>query len=161
MNEMQTIDMPTANVMSELYRTVLTPQLERILAPAATEVVRSLYAAIGRADLDALRTCVTDDVVLHVPGTHALGGDHHGFDGFVAFLAGSWQLTGGTERIELIDVLAGASHAAAYCRVQATRPGRAPLDNTTVHVLRMDGERVAEAWLHNWDDTDVNHFWAA
>jgi uncharacterized protein len=161
MNDFDVTAIPPAELAHQLYRSVLAPLLERVLAPAGGDAVRSLYEAIGTADVDRLRAAVTEDAVLHVPGTHALGGDHHGPDGFVGFLAGSWQLTGGTERIELLDVLTGADHVAAYCRVRATRPDREALDNTTVHVLRMQGSRVAEAWLHNWDDEQVQRFWAA
>src|SRR5687767_12065617 len=159
MKDFDMTTVPPADLAQELYRAVLTPLLQRVLAPGIADSVRALYDAIGSADLDRLRAAVTEDAVLHVPGTHALGGDHAGPDGFVGFLAGSWQLTGGTEQIELIDVLTGDDHAAAYCRVRAMRPGREPLDNTTVHVLRMEGGRVAEAWLHNWDDAHVKEFW--
>ena len=47
-----------------------------------------------------------------------------------------------------------------YLRVTAERAGKAPLDNTTVHLLRLVEGRVAEVWLHNWDNTTVNEFWS-
>jgi hypothetical protein len=64
------------------------------------------------------------------------------------------------EHIEVLDVLEGSDHAAAYLRVTAERAGKAPLDNTTVHLLRLVEGRVAEVWLHNWDNTAVNEFWS-
>ena len=34
------------------------------------------------------------------------------------------------------------------------------LDNTTVHLLRLVEGRVAEVWLHNWNNNTVNEFWS-
>ena len=77
-----------------------------------------------------------------------------------SFTAATTALTDDGEDIEVIDVLGGADHAAVYCRVTARRAGRPPLDNLTVHVLRIRDGRVAEAWLHNFDDVAVSAFWS-
>ena len=42
----------------------------------------------------------------------------------------------------------------------ATRDGRAPLDNLTVHLARLDGNRIVEIWFHNFDGPAVAAFWA-
>jgi hypothetical protein len=78
----------------------------------------------------------------------------------VAFVLGSRARTDDGEHIDVIDVLGGADHAAVYCRVRASRPRRAPLDNTSVHVLRLRAGRVVEISLHNWDDVTVDEFWS-
>jgi hypothetical protein len=64
-------------------------------------------------------------------------------------------------RTEVVDVLAGRSYAAAYCRVHADSPADAGLDNSTVHLFRMAGDRVAEVWFHNRDQAAVDAFWTA
>jgi ketosteroid isomerase-like protein len=124
------------------------------------EVTMALYAALLTNQLDEARRYAHDDVVLHVPGTHPLSGEHHGPDALVRFVEASRERTESGEQIEVLDVLEGVDHAAAYLRVTAERAGRAPLDNTTVHVLRLVEGRVAEVWLHNWDNTAVNEFWS-
>jgi len=123
------------------------------------DVARRLYDAVGTGDLVAASAWLAEDVVLHVPGTHPLAGDHVGLDGFARFLAESAAVTDGGEDIEVVDVLGGEHHAAVYCHVTATRPGRAPLDNMTVHLLAVRDGRVVEAWLHNRDDAAVSAFW--
>jgi uncharacterized protein len=127
---------------------------------SAADVARRLYAAREAGDLATVAALVTDDVVVHVPGTHALAGDHRGLAAFAEFAAATTALTDDGEAIEVIDVLGGAGHAAVYCHVTAQRAGRAPLDNLTVHVLRIIDGRVAEVWLHNFDDVAVSAFWA-
>lgn len=106
------------------------------------------------------RQLATDDVVLRVPGSHPLAGDHVGPDALLAFVERSRALTDDGERIDVLDVLTGHDHVALCCTVTATRPGRAPLHNPTVHLARLAGDRVAEVALHNRDDRPVNTFWS-
>jgi ketosteroid isomerase-like protein len=124
------------------------------------EVTMALYAALLTNQLDEARRHTHDDVVLHVPGTHPLAGEHRGPEALVRFVEASRERTETGEHIEVLDVLEGAGHAAAYLRVTAERAGRSPLDNTTVHLLRLVDGRVAEVWLHNWDNAAVNEFWS-
>lgn len=138
--------------------TATTPMPTDVRMPAA--VATSLYDALLAGDLDGAARFLADDVVLHVPGTHPLAGEHHGPAGVVDFVVGSRALTDDGEQIEVLDVLGGTDHAAVYCRVRATRAGRAPLDNTTVHLLRVRAGRVVELWLHNWDAPVVDEFWS-
>jgi ketosteroid isomerase-like protein len=129
-----------------------------VLSP--TDIARRLYAAREVGDMATVAGLVTDDVVLHVPGTHPLAGSHRGLAAFAEFAAATTALTDDGEDIEVIDVLGGTDHAAVYCHVTARRAGRPPLDNLTVHLLRIRDGRVAEAWLHNFDDVAVSAFWS-
>lgn len=124
------------------------------------EVTMALYRALLTNQLDEARRHTHDDVVLHVPGSHHLAGEHRGPEALVRFVEASRERTDTGEHIEVLDVLEGTDHAAAYLRVTAERAGRAPLDNTTVHLLRLVEGRVAEVWLHNWDNNTVNEFWS-
>lgn len=123
------------------------------------ETVRATYAALASDNHEALLSLLDPQVVLHVPGSHPLAGSHRGLAGFVGFLEKTRALTDGGETIEVLDVLGGERHAAAYCRVTATRAGRTPLDNTTVHLAHVDAGRIKEIWLHNWDNAHTTAFW--
>lgn len=125
-----------------------------------TSRIAAIYMGLAAGDPVPLTTALAPDVVLHVPGTHALAGTHHGVDQLLGFLLATRGLTDRGEQIELLDVLVGRDHAAALCRVTATRSDRAPLDNHTVHLLRFAGDQIAEIWLHNRDDFAVNAFWS-
>lgn len=132
-------------------------QLTKQMTPG---LVAELYEAMGVGDLRRARRVLAEDVVLRVPGTHPLAGEHRGPDGVLGFVLGSRHLTDGGEDVEVLDVLEGRDHVAVCCTVRATRAGRAPLENRTVHVLRLDGGRIREIWLHNFDDIAVNDFWS-
>lgn len=110
--------------------------------------------AAGRwADVFA---AVSPDVVAHVPAVGSL----HGIEAVAAFLLETAAKTDDGEHIELIDSLVGETHAALYFRITATRQGRQPLDNLTVHLARLDEGRIAEIWFHNFDGPAVAAFWA-
>ena len=116
-----------------------------------SSVLRRFYASLRDGDLQGVAACVTPEVVLHVPGRNALSGDYQGAEGL--------HLTSGHGPIELIDLLAGGAFTAALCRVTGEREGRLPLDNRTLHLARLDGERIAEIWFHNYDQHSVDAFW--
>jgi ketosteroid isomerase-like protein len=123
------------------------------------EVAAEVYRAFSSPDSLAIKAHLADDVVLHVPGNQPLSGDHRGPDGVVQFLIASRALTDDGERVELIDVLGGARFAAGYCRITGERHGREPLDNTSVHLMRIEAGLVCEIWFHNWDQGNVDQFW--
>lgn len=99
---------------------------------------------------------VAPNVVAHVPAV----GDLVGVDALAGFLAETSAKADHGEHFELIDTLIGNSHAAFYFRITATREGRAPLDNLTLHLARLENEQITEIWFHNYDGAAVAAFWA-
>lgn len=124
------------------------------------DIASALYHSFALGDLDGVKAQLADDVVLHIPGHQPLSGDHHGPEGFVQFLLASRAATDDGERLELVEILGGPNHAAGYCRITGTRDGRTPLDNTTLHMMRVDDGLVREIWFHNWDQDNVDQFWS-
>ncbi len=128
--------------------------------PTDTRPTHEFARHVGEAMADArwgdVLDVVAPDVVTHIPAV----GDLHGVDALAGFLLETAAKTDDGERFELIDALAGDTHAALYFRITATREGRAPLDNLTVHVARLDGNRIVEIWFHNFDGPAVAAFWA-
>ncbi|TCK20825.1 nuclear transport factor 2 family protein [Pseudonocardia endophytica] len=122
----------------------------------ANVIARRLYAAAA-SDPSALLDLLAPDVVLHDPGSHPNGGAHRGRDAVLAFLGAS---SSAGASMEVLDVMGGSHHAAAYVRVRADR-GDARLDNLTVHLMRIEDGRVAEFWFHNRDQAHVDAFWSA
>lgn len=98
---------------------------------------------------------VAPDVVAHVPAV----GDLHGIDELAGFVLDTASKTDDGEHLEHLDTLVGADHAALYFRITATRAGRPPLDNLTVHLARLDDGIIQEIWFHNYDGPAVAAFW--
>jgi ketosteroid isomerase-like protein len=78
------------------------------------DLVREVFAAFGRDDLDALRDqYVAEDVRFYYPGRDALAGNHDGVPRVLAMFGRAFELTGGTIRLEMHDVIANGEHAVA------------------------------------------------
>lgn len=111
--------------------------------------------AMASGDWAQVFGAVSPDVVAHIPAV----GDLHGIDALATFLLETAAKTDDGEHLELIDALVGETHAALYFRITATRAGREPLDNLTVHLARLEGETIVEIWFHNFDGPAVAAFW--
>jgi ketosteroid isomerase-like protein len=125
------------------------------------QLASAFYEAFLNDDLLGASAFLSSEVVLHVPGDHPLSGDYFGLDGVLKWAVDSLEIMGpGSQHIELVDLMSGDAYAAAYCRVTADRPGRPPLRNTTVHLLRVSEGSIVELWLHDYDVLSVNQFWS-
>src|SRR2546428_13711608 len=88
-------------------------------------LVERLYAAFDAGDREALKKLIAEDAEWHVPGSTEISGAHRGHEAIFASLAELAEMSGGTIRAELIDVLASDMHAAAYAAANAASRGRA------------------------------------
>ncbi len=117
---------------------------------------RMLGEAMVDQRWDDVLAMISPHVVAHVPAV----GDLVGVDALAGFLLETTAKTDDGERFELLDVLVGDHTSALYFRITATRAGRVPLDNLTLHLARFDGDLVVEIWFHNFDGGAVAEFWA-
>jgi len=123
------------------------------------QLVRSVYDAFARGDLEAVLGSASDDVVIHSRGRNPLGGDHKGVQGVRDYLVQLAQRSGGTFQLEVQDVLASDAHTVGLVRVTAQREGR-QMDMPVVHVCRVRDGKLAEVWIHPLDQHAVDEFWA-
>lgn len=110
--------------------------------------VRAAYEAFGRGDLPAILAPFAPDAVFHVGGQGPLAGDHKGHEAITSALIGSFQLTGGTQRIDVKNIYADDAHAVIVVHETATRAADgATLDIDEVHlaVLGPDGA-IVDFW---------------
>src|SRR5260370_5228946 len=78
------------------------------------DLVKEAFAAFGRGDIEVLRRqYFAEDIRWHFPGRSALAGDHEGVDRVVQMLGRPAELSGGTHRIELHDVIGNDDHVVA------------------------------------------------
>jgi uncharacterized protein len=100
------------------------------------ETLRKLYDALGRGDVPAVLELFTDDVRFHVSGRSQVSGEYVGKSEILGFLGKLMELSGGTFRIQVLDVLANDEHGVVLTRETAQHDGRV-LDNHAVHVWDM------------------------
>lgn len=114
--------------------------------------------AFAKGDLAALAQLFDPEAVWHAQRLGILGGDHRGWPQVLRFFAQSMELTQGTFGLEIREILANDSSAAAVVRSSARRGDRA-LDDQQVHLFHFVDGRVVEIWQFVGDGTAVEAFW--
>ncbi|MBA2725503.1 MAG: nuclear transport factor 2 family protein [Actinobacteria bacterium] len=123
------------------------------------DLLRRGYEAFGKGDMATIAELFADDVVWHVPGNNPLSGDHEGRDSVLAFFGKSAELSGGTLKLEVHDILANDEHGVALTRGSAQRGGKS-LDNNGVQVVHIRDGKVVESWLYAGDQAASDEFWS-
>ncbi len=122
-------------------------------------LLRRGFEAFDRGDMATLTDLFIEDVVWHVPGNNPISGDQKGRDAVFAVLAKVAELTGGTFKIELHDVLANDEHAVALTRATGSRQGK-QLNSLDTDVYHVSGGKVTEFWSFAEDTKKADEFWA-
>ena len=127
---------------------------------ATADIVRRFHEAQQRGDAATLADLMADDVVWHVPGRNPMSRDYHGRAEVAGFFARARELSGGTVRTELLDVLGGESYGVALVRVFAEREGRSLGGQFQAFTFRIDDDKIAEFWFMVEDRYAVDAFWS-
>ena len=124
--------------------------------------LRDGFEAFSKGDLDTLRNeYFTPDVVWHSPGRNQLAGDYKGIDQVMGLFGRLFELTGGTFRQDLHDVLANDEHGIVLATASAEREGGKTLRSNGVLVFNLDQDgKTTEAWLHPEDQYAVDEFFS-
>ena len=101
---------------------------------------------------------LTDTFVLHIPGSSRIAGDYRGGDEVRRHFSEIAELSGGTFRTEVHDVLGGDEHAVGLIAAQAKRDGRV-VDLPRVHVWHVREGKLAQLWLHPIDQVAFDDYW--
>ena len=124
------------------------------------ELLENWFVGQARTDIPAMQDMLAEDIVWHVPGRNLLSRDYHGKSEVFGFFARARELSGGTVRIEPIEILAGDEHAVALVRVHAEREGRKLDGELQAFTFRIEGGRIAEFWFLVEDRYAVDAFWS-
>lgn len=119
--------------------------------------IRTGYEAFSGGDFAALNELFADDIVWHLGGRNQLSGDHSGKEAVFGVFAKSAELTGGTFRLDIHDVLANDEHGVALVTASGERDGKR-LEDRQVHVFHISDGIVTEHWSHTSDQYTVDEF---
>jgi uncharacterized protein len=123
------------------------------------ELLRRGYAAYGSGDMDTINELFADDVVWHVAGRSSLSGDYNGKEQVFGFFAKLQEMSEGTSKVEVHDLLANDEHGVAVVTESATRSGRNHGGNAT-HVFHLRDGQVTEFWDAQTDQYAADEFWS-
>ena len=122
-------------------------------------LVRKGYEAFAKGDMATLRELFSEDMVWHVPGTNPLSGEHRGRDAVFALFGRLAELSGGTFRIDLHDVVANEEHTVALTRATASRQGK-QLNMPGTVVYHVSNGKITEMWSLSQDQRLNDEFWS-
>ena len=123
------------------------------------ELTRRGFDAFAKGDVDTLRELFDQDAVWYVPGRNQLSGDHRGVDAILGFFAKTMELSGGTFRTEVHDVVANDDHAVTIYTTRGEREGRT-LENRNVLVIHIRNGKLVETWLLSQDQYAADEFFS-
>lgn len=123
------------------------------------KLVRDGLAAFASGDLEAMRKFLAPDVIWHSPGRNQLSGDYKGIDEVLGLFGRLFEITGGTFRLDVHDVLANDEHGIVLSTATAERGGKR-LSNQAVQVLHIKDGKATESWLHPNDQYAADEFFS-
>ena len=123
------------------------------------ELLRRGYAAYSAGDLDTVNELFDDDIVWHVAGRSVIAGDYKGKEQVFGFFGKLQELTDGTSKIEVHDLLANDTHGVALAMESATRNGRSQ-ELPASHVFHIANGKITEFWDSHPDQYASDEFWA-
>jgi uncharacterized protein len=129
------------------------------MAQPNVDLLRGFLDAYGANDRDAVGRSLAEDAVWHVGGTHRFSGNYRGRDAILEYFDRVGSETGGTLRLDPIEVIANEARGAAFLRVTGEREGMR-LDVTMAEAFQFDDEgRIREFWAHATDQDAIDAFW--
>jgi len=123
------------------------------------ELLRRGYAAYDSGDMDTINELFADDVVWHIAGRSPLSGDYTGKEQVFGFFAKLVEMSDGTSKVAVHDLLANDEHGVAVVTESATRQGR-HFEGNAAHVFHLHGGQVTEFWDAQTDQYAADEFWS-
>jgi uncharacterized protein len=115
------------------------------MAHANEDLLRRGYAAYNSGDMDTVQTLFADDIVWHAEGSNQLTGEYRGFPEIMGFFGKVMELTGGTFRGEVHDVLANDTHGVVLVTFHAERDGQ-KVALRSADIWHLADGKVTEHW---------------
>jgi len=115
------------------------------MAPSNAALIKSGYDAFARGDLQGALVVFAEDILWHVPGRGPLSRDYRGHAEVQGFFQHFMELSHGTFRIQVDDILAKGDRVVVLCIESAQRGGRS-WSSPQVHVWTVKDGRATAFW---------------
>ncbi len=123
------------------------------------EIVRKGFEAFANGDMATLTDLFAEDAVWHFPGNNRISGEHRGRDMVLTFLVQTGELTGGTFRAELQDVLGNDELVVAIQGTTASREGK-ELNMLQATTFQVRNGKITEVRSFLEDQQANDEFWS-
>ncbi len=121
-------------------------------------LVRRAYQAQADGDIEGYLRLISDDFVLHIPGKSRIAGNYVGPSDLRRHFREIAELSGGTFRTAVHDVLATDDHVVGLLDARAARGDHVVL-LPRVHAWHVREGKLAELWVHPADQYAFDAYW--
>jgi uncharacterized protein len=125
--------------------------------PTNEELLRRGYEAFAVGDLATVQSLLAEDIVWHSSGANQLAGEYTGHEEVLEYFGRLMELTDGTFRLEIHDILANESHGIVLVTNHARRNGRTLAANT-VDIWHIEDGKAREFWSFAEDGAELDSF---
>ena len=117
------------------------------------------YRSFATGELGVLREFMADGVVWHEPGRSPLGRDYKGPEGVLELLHQLRERSGGTFKVEFVDLLANSERVFAI-QEETARRGEFELDMSSAVEFEIHQGKVTEVTVYHDDTYHFDEFWS-
>jgi len=128
-------------------------------AKTNSALISDAYAAFARGDVPKAMAALSDYILWHVPGRGPLSRDYRGHQEVLGFFQHFMELSAGTFRIRVDDVLAKGDRVIALVTESAERKGR-KWSSPQVHAWTVKGGKATIFWQFQGDQQAEDEFWS-
>jgi ketosteroid isomerase-like protein len=128
-------------------------------ATANRGLIEGAYAAFARGDIATVLAALDEKILWHVPGRGPISGDYRGHEEVLGFFKHFMDLSRGTFRIRIDDVLANDRRVIVLVTESAERNGR-PWSSAQVHAWTVQGGKATVFRQFQGDQQTEDEFWA-
>lgn len=121
---------------------------------SAADLATRFIAAFSAADFDGMRDALAPDLVAWITGPDGEMDRVEGRDPYLARIAVNFSV-----ELTQAPVEVGPSLVLIMVEVRAQKVDRT-LHNFAAHLLRIDGDRIAEWWMTDAKPAESDAFWA-
>jgi uncharacterized protein len=122
------------------------------------DLARKGYEAFNKSDIETVMALITDDCVWHGGPFGPLAGDYKGKAAVMEFFGKFGQLTQGSYKGDIHDILASEEHTVVLGTATITRNGKTRKDKFVDTVHPDSQGRVKEFWRFFEDPTGLEEF---
>jgi ketosteroid isomerase-like protein len=119
------------------------------------DVVRQMYEALGRGDIETFVGVLDPNVAWTVPGRHHLAGTFTGVPALLTHLAEVAQRTEGKIAVSVVEVVSGDGHTVAVVDVALSVDCRTVKDRQ-VHLFALRDGRITSVREYHGDEAAMH-----
>lgn len=123
------------------------------------KILEQIYLDLSKGNIQSVLNTCADQITFQVPGKAVLAGKYSKMNFHKDFFSKLMELTNGTFKTEIHDILASDRHAVVLATDYLIRGGQ-PFEYRTVHVWRFEGEKPVAWYQYPRDLYQYDVVWA-